>query len=441
MFSKISSGALCVMAAVATVTSPGTGHAAAACTPTLVNLGTLGGAYSVATAIDEKGTVVGYSQTAEGLDHAFVFRRSGISDLANHMPLDLRALPSRADAINAAGQIAGTLNDKQMWRYTPATRRLQVSAYPVYMYMLSHCRVTGMAADGALVGRSGNGINEPYVKYGFVALHPETVYGTTDRDTGMYDVCDTHHPAMNSLGDVAWQGAGGRAVPPAEPKGGEDAYSLRYSPSVWAFQRAPLVTVGGATRAQLSLQRLNDDRKGAATAYDSAYCGYRWMAPEHQRAMVFDAVKRTYRNLGPGLFGQAGQSAAYAISEDSKLVAGMSAPAGPACEVAGTATLFIPALSGGRATPVKVAPTGNVIDSRAFAVTRRGQVLGDALIGTQRRPFVYAESAGARLLDKLFPALTAIEANVFQNERGQIAGTATIDGQRRAFRVDCPTGS
>jgi len=415
--------------------------AAPSCRPALTDLGTLGGAYSVATAIDDKGHVIGFSSTAAGLEHAFLHKGMAMSDLADKMPLDLRALPSRADAINSSGQIAGTLNDKQMWRYTPATRRLQVSAYPIYLNMPSYCRVNGMAADGALVGRSGNDINDPYVKSGFVAVHPETVYAVTDHDAAMYAVCDTYQPAMNALGDVTWQGAGGAAQPPAEPKGGEDAYSLRYSPNIWSFEHAPRVSVGDVTRAELSLKRLNDARKAAATAYDLAYCGYRWMVAEHRLAMVFNAAKRTYRNLGPGLFGPEGQSAAYAISEGSKLVVGTSAPAGPACEVTGTATLFTNLVPGSQATPVNVAPTGNVTDSRAYAVTRRGQVLGDALIGTRRRPFVYAAPVGTHLLDKLFPALSEIEADLFQNERGQIAGTAIIDGQRRAFRIDCPTGS
>ena len=178
------------------------------------------------------------------------------------------------------------------------------------MYMLSYCRVTGMAADGALVGRAGNGINEPYIKSGFVALHPETVYGTTDPDTGMYDVCDTHHTGHEQLGltwCVARCGGQGLAAGRAQGRGGRLQPALQHQ-HLGFSAGAHWSRWSGATRAQLSLQRLNDDRKGAATAYDLAYCGYRWMVPEHQRAMVFDAVKRTYRNLGPGLYGQGGQS-------------------------------------------------------------------------------------------------------------------------------------
>jgi probable HAF family extracellular repeat protein len=65
-------------------------------------LGDLGGGISVATGIDDDGTVVGYGTTATGEVHAFSWRRGVMTDLAP----DTRG--SYAEAV-AAGRTAGTV--------------------------------------------------------------------------------------------------------------------------------------------------------------------------------------------------------------------------------------------------------------------------------------------------------------------------------------------
>jgi len=73
----------------------------------LIDLGTLGGATSVATGVNDAGQVTGYSQLASGEVHAFVWQPvSGLLDLGT-----LGGAESRAAAINARGLVLGCSDD------------------------------------------------------------------------------------------------------------------------------------------------------------------------------------------------------------------------------------------------------------------------------------------------------------------------------------------
>ena len=87
----------------------------------MIDLGTLpGGSYSVAYGINAAGQVVGYANTASGLNHAFLY--DGIMH-------DLGTLPGRfnsiAYGINAAGQVVGLSDTPSSFAhaflYTPET--------------------------------------------------------------------------------------------------------------------------------------------------------------------------------------------------------------------------------------------------------------------------------------------------------------------------------
>jgi len=69
---------------------------------TITDLGTLGGASSVAYGINASGSVVGRSDTRAGYPHAFLWQGGTMTDLA-----PLSVLTSTATAINATGQVAG----------------------------------------------------------------------------------------------------------------------------------------------------------------------------------------------------------------------------------------------------------------------------------------------------------------------------------------------
>lgn len=79
------------------------GHAIAA--PfAITDLGTLGGPYSVATALNDVGQVVGYSASADGTTHAFIWQNGTIIDLGT---LSAAGGESYATGINNLGQAVG----------------------------------------------------------------------------------------------------------------------------------------------------------------------------------------------------------------------------------------------------------------------------------------------------------------------------------------------
>jgi len=85
-----------------TVPVAGGAHAMLWDAGTIVDLGTLGGAYSFATALNDRGQVVGSGRTAGGVDHAFFWSNGVMQDLGT-----LGGSFSGAVAISANGQVTG----------------------------------------------------------------------------------------------------------------------------------------------------------------------------------------------------------------------------------------------------------------------------------------------------------------------------------------------
>src|SRR5207249_1405392 len=78
------------------------GRAAASVQLSIIDLGTLGGTYSAAQAINNRGEIVGESSTASGDLHAFVWQDGTMTDLT-----PLIHTFSSAISINERGQIVG----------------------------------------------------------------------------------------------------------------------------------------------------------------------------------------------------------------------------------------------------------------------------------------------------------------------------------------------
>lgn len=97
----------------------GSSRAVTASSPnSFVDLGTLGGQFAGATAINNNHVVTGWAQLASGMNHAFVTGSNGLQDLG--------VLPgfgsSEGRAINLAGQIvgfSGSLGSSDAFLYTP----------------------------------------------------------------------------------------------------------------------------------------------------------------------------------------------------------------------------------------------------------------------------------------------------------------------------------
>ena len=71
-------------------------------TPTMVNLGTLGGTFSWGEAVNSSGQVAGWSKTSSGDGHAFLYSGGSMTDLGT-----LGGSDSSAEGISASGVVVG----------------------------------------------------------------------------------------------------------------------------------------------------------------------------------------------------------------------------------------------------------------------------------------------------------------------------------------------
>jgi uncharacterized delta-60 repeat protein len=74
----------------------------------IIDLQTLGGISSAAMSINERGQIVGDSNTSSGADHAFVYSNGRMQDLNSLIPDSSGWVLQQASGINNTGQIAGT---------------------------------------------------------------------------------------------------------------------------------------------------------------------------------------------------------------------------------------------------------------------------------------------------------------------------------------------
>jgi probable HAF family extracellular repeat protein len=120
------------------------------------DLGTLGGSYSYAFAINDQGRIVGLSENADGYGRAFVYNGGRMSDIGT-----LGGLYSEAHDINAAGQIVGGASTPD----TPLDRAFLYSRGVMHnLYGLPEGDAStayGINYAGQVVGRSAISTDDP----------------------------------------------------------------------------------------------------------------------------------------------------------------------------------------------------------------------------------------------------------------------------------------
>ncbi|HVQ89697.1 MAG TPA: hypothetical protein VMU51_01555 [Mycobacteriales bacterium] len=175
-----------VLATVLPTAAPARAEAASAGVPVsvravgyrLVDLGTLGGWSSTATAVNDRGEVVGASQTATGDWHAFRWSAGVLTDLG---------VAGTAIAINAAGQVLGTVGSTEafLWSNGVLTRLGTLGGGYTY--------VSGLNDAGQVIGASGTTDGD---EHAFVWSHGRMI------DIGPPGYPASRTTAINNRGEV-----------------------------------------------------------------------------------------------------------------------------------------------------------------------------------------------------------------------------------------------
>jgi len=370
-----------------------------------LDLGTLGGNSTVATAINDRGQIVGWSFTAAGAPHAFLWEDGAMRDLGTLVaqePDPVFHTRSVAGAINNAGLIAGSAEDESfmlklvVWE-NGVIRALGPDASD------REIRVDGMNARGDIVASI-----EPAEYDGRVVVWQNGVVQPVEHLPGGWNW--TYATAMNGAGDVV-----------GASTADQSSAQAFFHPFVWRDGVTTDLGVFGITGNCTDPNEPScNSAEGEALDVNDAGVVVGWSQDSSGLPRPFIWQDGTLRDLGvfPGV-----KAYALAINERGQVAGGHQPAPWPdqrafaflwsAGAVQDLGTL------GGRATHVS-------------ALSEAGEIVGSSLTASgEQHAFVWRNG---QMTDLGLGAVGATEATaVAINERGDVVGVATTPGGSRAI--------
>lgn len=166
------------------------GCAAFAATYNPQNLGTLGGSTSIARAISSNGLVAGYSTTATGTTHAFLWQNGVMQDLGT-----LGGNMSMACGVNSKGEVVG-------WSTTATTGSVPRAFLWRNGTMEDLGTLAGQETEALAVNDSSQIVGYSVISGG-MAVHPFLWQNESMRDLGTILGYSAIASSINSTGDIA----------------------------------------------------------------------------------------------------------------------------------------------------------------------------------------------------------------------------------------------
>jgi probable HAF family extracellular repeat protein len=390
---------LCAAVAIGSCTAPGraqTGY-------TVVDLGTLGGAWSEATAINKKGQVVGTSATAGGSQHGFIWSvTSGMEDLMATLGLDFSA----CNAINNSEQVVGTSTGTFLQSRTDP------------MGGTVTLPVTG--AGAFLWSREPNGPLMTYLGY------------LGDNPFNWYRALNSYAMGINDAGEVAVRSD--VAI--------TNEYGLAVGFGAFVYDNGSQRSIGfpaGGTQCAAAALSINNrgwlalDYSGVDPTtlipYQTGYVlraqnttgNAKWFRDDNADG-VNDLLVKLPTSGGPSTF-------PYGINDKGQVVGETQTWTGSS-----VAFLWTDINDDGQtsAMDMTIFALPDDIGSWAQAVNNAGVVVGGSYDAVRTRYFVYDATHGIRNLGAMLPTGWQIDRIVSINDNGEILGAATYGGASHA---------
>ena len=340
---------------------------------TLTELGTLGGASSVADGLNNAGQVVGYAEAADGTPYPVIWRSGLVAALSTR--------PGRALALSPAGVVAGNV-------MSPDGQRLDAT-------LLSGGHAYGLGALGGSFS-TAVAVNDSGQVVGYARTADEKDHAFLATASGMVDLGTfgglySYAHGINQAGLIVGS-----------------AYDASGTPRCFLSTGGGLVDPGTLGGRACNALAVND--AGQVTGNSSTSAG-----PAH----AFLRDSRGMVDLGT-LGGSS--SVGYAINRHGHVVGASRTAANQlhAFLHDGTRMIDLGTLGG--------------TSSTATGVNASGQVVGHSTLANgSRQPFFFANGVMSNV-NTLVPGLSNVDtARLYLNDAGQIAGTGTIGGKQRAF--------